>query len=451
MLLSFLTLGCEPGDDTAVAADFEAEATISEAMPTAMTVRWSTDSPGTSRVEWGTGSHYGEVVELSGTRTDHAVAVAGMPAGTAIHWRAISEIDGENVSSGDQVLQTGAMPNDLPVLSVESPEPVRAGSGFVLSYTVGSDTSVILYDRKGNPTWWQRNDNENFMPTQVAVSRDQRGILYSAASYDREEELGAIYLVSWTGELLETTVTPNAHHDFVEHDDGTLAYCAMDIREVGDQSIVGDAIVEIPPGGNADTDAVVVWTAWDDLPMTATEANDSGYYPYGLDWIHCNGLSYNADEGAYFMSSYALKTVMRIDRAAGELQWMFGGDASDFELSRADAFAHAHSPTFRDGTLWLFDNGGQGGTAPSRAVAYALDEAAMTAEQTWSFDADGAYSSTILGDVELVDDGVLVAWGLGGAWQDVDAGGNATWTGSASIGVAAGFAVNVSMAGGPAE
>ncbi len=451
MILSLLSLGCEPADDSAAAADFEAEASLSESMPTAMTVRWSTDAAATSRVEWGTGSHYGEVVALDGTRTEHAVAVAGMPAGTAIHWRAISEIDGETVSSGDQVLQTGAMPNDLPVLTVESAEPVRAGSGFVLGYTVGSDTSVILFDHKGNPTWWWRDDNPNFMPNQVRVSRDQRGIMFSASSYDREEELGAIYQISWTGEILETTIAPNSHHDFIEHEDGTLAYCAMDIREVGDQSIVGDAIVEIPPGGNAETDAVVVWTSWDDLPMTATEAGDSGYYPYGLDWIHCNGLSYNEDENDYFMSSYALKTVMRIDRAEGKLEWSFGGDASDFELSRQDAFAHAHSPTYSDGTLWLFDNGGQGGTAPSRAVAYTLDETTMTAEESWSFDAGGAYSSSILGDVELVDGGYLMAWGLGGAWQEVDADGNATWTGSAPIGVASGFSVKVATAGGPAE
>ncbi|MBM4389648.1 MAG: aryl-sulfate sulfotransferase [Deltaproteobacteria bacterium] len=450
MLLGLFTLGCEPGDDTA-SVDFEAEASISDAMPTAMTVRWSTDVPGTSRVEWGTGNHYGERVELAGTRTEHAVAVAGMPGGTAIHWRAISEIDGETVSSGDRVIRTGSMPNDLPVLSVESAEPVGAGRGFVLTNTVGSDTSVILYDRKGNPTWWQRDDNANFMPTQVALSRDGRGILYSSASYDREEELGAIYRVAWTGELLETTVTPNAHHDFLEHEDGTLAYCMMDVREVDGRSIVGDAIVEIPPGGDAATDAVVVWTAWDSLPMTANEVDDSGYYSFGLDWIHCNGLSYNADEGAYFMSSYALKTVMRIDRERGELEWMLGGEASDFELSRAEAFSRAHSPTYRDGTLWIFDNGGQGSASPSRAVAYTLDLSAMTAEQTWSFDADGAYSSVILGDVELVDDGFLVAWGLGGAWQDLDAEGRATWTGSASIGVAAGFAAHVPMAGGPAE
>jgi hypothetical protein len=114
--------------------------------------------------------------------------------------------------------------------------------------------------------------------------------------------------------------------------------------------------------------------------------------------------------------------------------WTLGGvncAQNDFEISGDPygGFSHQHDATLVDGVgaggsastdrpvdgrrthnILLFDNGNLHDPPRSRAVEYAVDEEAMTAELVWSHD-DGRYTS-YFGSAERLDNGnTLISWG----------------------------------------
>ena len=127
--------------------------------------------------------------------------------------------------------------------------------------------------------------------------------------------------------------------------------------------------------------------------------------------------------------------MIKIDRSSGELKWILGtpegwkGAWRDKLLTPVGETSwhwHPHDPSIlADGSIMLFDNDESGTFPPtpkkpiddcvSRAVAYRVDQEAMTVEQVWSFgsqEAETPYSMYISGAVELPSTGnIFVTFG----------------------------------------
>lgn len=453
----FVVLACDGGGDSADSDASEQEslrplATLSSTFGTVLTMRWDTEAEGTSRVEWGLDENYVASVQLEGTRTAHSVAVAGLPAGTTVHWRAVSEVDGEILVSPDIESVTGSAPTDLPDLQVESAFAAATGQSPFMSFTIGTSNTVQAYDRTGQASWWQYAD-DGMSVIDVRLSRDGSAVLWGSQPEDRVSDNSYLRRISWDGSKIEDTPLPDAHHDFVELADGNIAFCQLDVRRHEGQDVVGDAIAEMPQGGDPDTDLRVVWSSWDDLPVRVDATTDTGFYPQGLDWIHCNGLVYDENEGAYYLSSHSLGSILKIDRESGDLLWVFGGPDGQFTLTSGIWFSKAHSPELVEGGFRLFDNGDT--TLPdaySRIVEYEIDENAMAAREVWEYDANRSRSSYVLGDVETMASGDLqLAWGSTGVYEQISLEGESLWTGSLGFGNLGGFAHPLAQLGGPGQ
>jgi len=293
------------------------------------------------------------------------------------------------------------------------------GPPFVLTSVISGEegeSSVQILDANGRPTWVVE-PTWGFTPT-ARFSRDGTAVWMLLTSKEHVED-AVILRQPLTGGAPEEIPAPYAHHDFVELEDGTLAWIAAELREVEGEAVVGDRIVERAPDGTTRE----VWSAFDWLDVVPNAGWAMEQYPFGVDWTHANGLDFDADRNAYTLSLYHHRTLAHVDRSSGELLWLLGGDDDDF--GGTSYFGPQHAPDFdAHGHLTVFDNGGTG----SSAVGLRLDEDAWTAQEVWRFSADDGRGNLLLGDVApQLDGGALISWGEHGAISHVDASGKLAW------------------------
>jgi hypothetical protein len=117
------------------------------------------------------------------------------------------------------------------------------------------------------------------------------------------ENTGALIRVSLDGDTVERLSTPDFHHDFLIHEDGTIAYIGFDENHEVAPDSPGDRIIELYPDGSQ----VVIWSTWDDLEYSASVAAE------GPGWTHANALQYDPEADAYYLSMHNMDTIARID------------------------------------------------------------------------------------------------------------------------------------------
>lgn len=422
---------------------FEASFVASQALDTVGIVSWTTDEPGESWVEFGPDPAYGFRTRSEATvGRDHDVVIAGLPAGSSWHWRAVSTVDGEDEVSADAVVETSPAPFELAVLSSTVAEATPMG--WVLGGILQSDQAhVVMFDAAGRYAWWRAVEADHTTGG-ARPTRDGTGVYY--ASYPSDRTLGTATLTysSWDQSVVDTWPLDGGHHDLTELPGGVVGYIRMDVREVEGVSVVGDAIWEfdVTTGEHRE-----VWNAWNFLgdPDPAT-IDDTGFYVQGIDWTHVNTLDYVQERDAYLVSSRNLGRIWLIERATGEVQWSLG-EGQDFSLGSGTWFEKQHSPELTDGGILVFDNTRTGQW--SRVVEYSLDEATMTAEQVWEYKGNDDTWALMMGDVHRFDDGSTLAnWGWGGSVTQLSAAREELWRVNLELGAAMTFADPVERPGG---
>ncbi len=136
-------------------------------------------------------------------------------------------------------------------------------------------------------------------------------------------------------------------------------------------------------------------------------------------------------DGHLVISSRHLDEITKIHRQTGEIIWRLGGRHNQFEfVNEPYRFSYQHYARPVPGkpdSYTLFDNGNHRQPKFSRAVEYKLDTDAMTAEKTWEFRYTPDRYSSMMGNVQRLDNGnTMINWST---WpplfaNEVDAAGN---------------------------
>jgi len=420
---------------------FEVSAKPVDAIPTVLRVTWTADLADVtaSWVEFGTDTTYGQDAPTDLSDPTHTTLLLGSAPGTEVHLRVRAETPDGRYASDDVAVTTGPAPASLPNLVVEEPGGRRGFEGLVTSL-VAYPAAVIL-DPLGNYVWWHEAEQTAYGGTipggagvvlgRTRLSQDGREILYSYTNVEAEED-NAVTHVSLDGTLRGETPIPYGHHDFVDLEDGTIAYLAYDPRTLDGEEVLGDALREVTPDGTLRE----VWNAWDHYTYTGFEGPDPGY-----GWPHANAIDWMPDENLYLVSFYALTAILAIDRDTGETRWTAGGAQSDYSWNGSTAlFTAQHQFQWADGRLLVFINSGFGAQNQAHVVEYALDHAAGTATETWRYEPAEPINCVNLGDVEQLGNGdVLVTFSTAGSIQEIDADGVVQWQLLADIGGALGY------------
>lgn len=424
-LLPVLMAACTAGETI---PEIEVVATVDEAIPTVVTVEWEPPAEGDVRVEFGPDTDYGDLAWPTEDEPGRAVLTGNLPE-AEVHFRLVVTRDGEDHPLADHVVRTGALSDEVPDIEVVVDEDEPNWGRYVLLplFDSARNTShILLLNGQGRPVWWHAEPG--FVPA-VYPSRLNGALLYRVDGWVDPEPNGRVVRMDWFGDVISTVEDDLGHHDFVEHADGTIATLEMTVREVDGETFVGDRIVEHPLQG----EPRVVWDAFATLEPHNPDEMGSDLNPYGIDWTHANSVDYDPVTDRYLVSLYYLREVVAIDRASGEVDWILGGEASDFPLSEPEAFAPQHAASWVAGGVMLFDNHDNKDVSnptvrSSRAVRYTLDEAAGDADLVGEWTpADGLHTA-ILGDARLLPGGEwYVSAGVLGIAQVVDPAGRVVW------------------------
>ena len=401
-------------------------ASVSESVATVVRVEWATDEPTTGYVRFGPTDDLAHrtPTEAEPTR-EHSRVLLGLTADTRYLYEVVSV--GTGATSGVGSIETGPLPGGMPTLT-------RRGDGhdlFTVVPVLGATTAVLILDPQGRVVWYHQDDRAlDFY--RARLSRDGSSLLYNAASVSGDPaDDSELVRVSLDGSSSSSVAVPLLAHDFVELPDGTLAAIAVEYIEFDGTSLRSDGIVEIDPAGEVSE----VWHATDCFDPAEVQGDDSAQ-----GWTLANALDYDDAEDAYYLGMRNLGSITKIDRASGACQWVLGGAASTFDFAAGSArFLHQHQFDVVGNHILVFDNDGSL-ESESRVLEYELDFDASIATEVWSYVAQPAVSSFVLGEATRLQGGdTFVNWSMAGQLERVTAAGESIWQLNTGVGFAFGF------------
>ncbi len=197
----------------------------------------------------------------------------------------------------------------------------------------------------------------------------------------------------------EMQILENGHKLLVARDHILIDMSKIVTGGRSDATVEGHHLEELDQYGNV----IFEWRAWDHLDIRDTYVDLHGQF---IDFVHMNSAAIDFD-GNVIISVREYKMVVKIDRNTGETIWTFGGRDSDFRLLNDDlwfSFQHDVRPVpGKPNHYTLFDNGRERYPQFSRAVEYALDTTAMTAEKVWEYRHNPDWFSSYMGGVQRLD------------------------------------------------
>ena len=410
-------------------ADLDLGLVQSEVIPTVFTasIDGEASSLDAAWVEFGLDGDFSHHVPLDiDAGPPWEVELLGMKQGSEYEARIAVELDGEVHTGRAHVASTGMVPSDFPDLSLERGSG-ESFEGFLFTSILGNATAAVILDADGDYVWWSQPEGAG-MVGRSFLSRDGSSVYTMELNPDGRLS-GSMYRVSLDGSVVESTDLDYAHHEILEHDDGTIAYLSKDPVMVDGSEISGDSIVELSPDGTITT----IWSIWDHpdhMPYSPTSGGPAN------EWPHANAMDYLPDEDVYLVGFLSLNAIAQVDRATGALDWIMGGDNSDFALPNGstDLFARTHQLHWLDDSVLVFVNGSLAG-GESYAVEYAVDEENLEVESIWEYHSDPSLSCVSLGDVHRFDSGnTLITYSYNGVIQEVTPEAEPVWTLTASAG-----------------
>jgi hypothetical protein len=309
---------------------------------------------------------------------------------------------------------------------------------------------------------------------------------------------GIVERFSWSGQLLWSFTVSSAtecqHHDIYPMDNGNVLVLAWDLKTTTEalgagrnpallgSSLWSEKVLELQPVGTTGANIVWEWNAWDHL-VQWYDATKPGYgtpsqhpelidlnYTYGnatrADWMHCNGLDYNAALDQVMISNHNFCEFWIIDHSTttleasthsggrygkgGDLLYRWGNPQTYGRGTPADKRLFSqHNPRWiRDGLLdagniMVFNNGANrpGGNYSSVDIIATQADASgnYAVPASVGFGPDSAYwqysapvpstfySANISGAQRLPSGNTLVCSGASGTLFEVDTAKNVVW------------------------
>ncbi len=425
----------------------EVEATVNETTVTVIELSWSTSAEGSSWVEYGTTEDYGMVTPVFDAATDHHIPLYGLPPLSDVYYRAVTEIDGQELSATGQTATLG-LPSTLPDLEVTTHEPdLLSSEPYMLALLVGTSSAIMVVNRDGDVVWYRELEASvgESAPVfgDVQFALDGNDFVYNrfTAEFDDPDQLNSIIRVSLTGELIEERYTPQHHHAFAQMGDGRYAFVAADKREAevdGEtMDVVGDAIVISEPDGSTSE----VFNTWDDWDQPVSVSEWAVHF-YGdiPDWTHGNGLFYYPDDDTYLLSAGYSQVVIEVDGGTGEVLRDFGRDA-DVEVADGSPqfyFQHDAHWTGTD-TMMMTTRYVPDQSSPQDTMIIGIEYEIVDGElhEIWSYGKDAAIESIAEGQARRMANGnAMVNWGFSGVCHEATPEGQLVWELTSSFGTA---------------
>ncbi len=455
-----------------------------EKTPLAARLTVSTDEPARVTLQVRNGEREWSVTPSQEFNTAHQLPVLGLEP-DASHDIVVTVADAAgNVTAADRLtVTTDPLPENFPPLKVAVSRPEQMEPGVTIlavrRWPDGGQNDdsyglILAVDEVGRVVWYHR-------PVRTAgdVHRLRNGnLLYSS---DVDGARGTLVEIDMLGNIVQqwyslsvaktgfhdgTFVdTETFHHDVLDLPTGNFLALSTEVRSYErypssdrdaaaapvTQDVVGDVLVEFTRDGSI----VRRWHLLDllDPYRIGYGSLDTNFWrraygklmeqPKVVDWAHGNALAFDEQDQMILVSARHQDATVKIDPASGKVAWILAPHEGWKEPWRSLLLQpggelqwgyHVHGTEVTPHrTLLMFDNGNERATPfaeplPedkrfSRAVEFAVDEAARTVHQVWSYGGPGEelFFSGFLGDADwlpqtgnvLITDGARVTRSAG--------------------------------------
>jgi len=221
----------------------------------------------------------------------------------------------------------------------------NAFPGYTL-FTPSSDTHAYLVDNAGGlVNRWTSAYLPGFTAYLLTDGRLLRAAQFGS-SFNAGGAGGRVELLDWDSTLLwsynYSTAQHRQHHDAIMLPGGNVLMIAWELKTKADATAAGrnpaltpqtglwpDSLIEVQPVGQTNGNVVWSWHVWDHLiqDFDASKANygtvtnhpelvDANFtLDSSADWLHVNGLDYNAELDQILISVHNLSEVWIIDHS----------------------------------------------------------------------------------------------------------------------------------------
>ncbi len=364
-------------------------------------------------------------VSFSGYATEHEVPLLALYAESKNE--VLFKIVTETGKRYEKVItiETEPLPESFPEIDAKRVLPDQIADGFTFlhlgRYDENGSYSALpcAVDSYGHVRWYYQGDIGHVMKMR------ERGILMI-------QEGDSLVEMDLMGRKIRTLppLMYGLHHDVVFMENGNLLVLssAPDSFE--------DGVVEL----DGETGSYV--QGWDFREILDKNRPPQPRNLEPADWLHLNGISYDARDDSFIVSGRDQSAVVKVDRERGQLIWILGnhehwqeayhpyllqsvGTPFAWQWGQHAPMVHPEHPQ----RILLYDNGNERSyTDPrdptenySRAVEFEVDEETMTIRQIWEYGTENGSTTftPFIGDANYLENGNRLVC-FGGITKNLD-------------------------------
>jgi hypothetical protein len=318
-------------------------------------------------------------------------------------------------SSPMSATRADGLPPGFPAISSTVYQPTAPGNLFLSSFSFSGPNNpyLLILDNYGAPQFYQQMPSSCFdfkvQPNGLITYYDQAAGRFFALDADMNEVDDFACGNGYITDLHELRLLPNGHALLMSYDGQFVDMSAVVPGGNPNAIVTGLVIQEL----DHDKNVVFQWRSWDHFQIT--DATHENLTAPTIDYVHGNAIEVDAD-GNLLISSRHMDEITKIDRETGDVLWRWGGKHNEFTfVGDTLQFSHQHAiRRLANGNYSLYDNGNWHDPPFSRAVEYALDDTARTAERVWEYRNTPDEYGLAMGYVQRLDNGnTLIGWGTG--------------------------------------
>jgi hypothetical protein len=391
----------------------DVEASVSEAIGTVVTVRWSQSVEGEVAVAYSFADTTMVSPKRAGVVGHNEARLLGIPFGTEVTYA----VQLGDRASEPQSIATGPLPEALPVAELLVADDTRWDGD--VAYLLASVTETgadwrgpwwtVIFDRLGRIVWaWPTTTDMATIYPQVAADGT---LLLDENSFWGTLDNGAastVHRLALDGSEEAIYPLPGLHHGFVEDGSGGLVWPAWGAN--------GETLERLSKVGVHER----VWDCASLLELTGTKAV-----------CGANTITWQPERDSFLVSFWSLDAVVEIDASTGANRRWFGNLGGAWSFDPPDACLWwPHGATYTDaGTLLVLTRSEESGNGNETIVReYAMDEGDDVLRLVWTMGkGDGIYSKA-LGDVHRLSSGnTLYDYGEVARVREVTTDGEIVW------------------------
>jgi hypothetical protein len=414
-------------DGSSASCTITSTPSLSTKIATVGIVTWTTNLSDVqaAHIDFGLTTDYGMTAPVDLAAEDHRTLLLGMKQQRTYHYRIVASGPSGDCTSDDATITTGSLSAGLPKIKVTSKSTASpVFGGFLITGTAfvteGSLPAYIV-DADGELVW-AYTGFQDVLSARMSWAGTRLWI--NSSNVPPSSGRSFVYRMTLDGLTVEDLSGPlvGMQLQLAVLPDDTVAFPAANANGCED-------IKEYSPAGSVRTVA------------------NAGTVQGIASGCEVMSIQHSRDDDTLVFSDLAHQSIVKIRRTDGAMVWVLNGSAATLTGTTWQGGQSGLHVLGADRILLFANNsknpvggmslGGDG--TGSVAMELALDVSGKKATQVWSYKANPAIQSDLMGDVQRLPNGnTIVAYSSQGKLHEVDANGTVlqewTWSAGASFG-----------------